>query len=126
MTLIDYAGGRKEKMKVKTVLQDVYVLATGLYVTKDIPMVGYKVDKEIKKLNLNTYTNFNTVSLELAPYEVQKLIFLITAGNGVYFSLRNNDDKTIERLSGTRLFDVLGEDASDAKMFFSDQTKKKR
>lgn len=124
MTLVNYAGGRIEKMKVKTVLQDVYILATGLYVTKDIPMVGYKVDKEIKTLNLNTYTNFNTVTLELAPYEVQKLIFLVTTGSGVYLSLRNNDDKSIERLSGTRLFDVLGEDAADAKLYFSAQPKK--
>ncbi len=75
LTMIDYAGGRKEELKVKTVLQDVYVLATGKHVTKEIPMVGYKVDKEIKKMNLNTYTDFNTVSLELSPYEVQKAYF---------------------------------------------------
>lgn len=124
MTLVDYAGGRKEKLKVKTVLQDVYVLATGKYVTKEIPLVGYKVDKEIKSMNLNTYTDFNTLTLELSPYEVQKLIFLITAGNGIFFSLRNNDDKSIERVSGTRLFDVLGEDAADAKAFFAEQEAK--
>ncbi|MEX0798897.1 MAG: Flp pilus assembly protein CpaB [Bacteriovoracaceae bacterium] len=122
LTLVDYAGGRKEMLKVKTVLQDVYVLATGKYVTKEIPMVGYKVDKEIKTMNLNTYTNFNTVTLELSPYEVQKLIFLVSGGgNGVYLSLRNNDDKTIERISGTRLFDVLGEDAAEAKAYFAEQ-----
>lgn len=121
LTLVDYAGGRKEKLKVKTVLQDVYVLATGKYVTKEIPLVGYKVDREIKSMNLNTYTDFNTVTLELAPYEVQKLIFLITAGNGIFFSLRNNDDKKIEKISGTRLFDVLGEDAGDARAFFAEQ-----
>ena len=77
LTLVDYAGGKKEKLKVKTVLQDVYVLATGLNVTKEIPLVGMKVDKEIRKMNLNNYTNFNTVTLELSPYEVQKMIFLI-------------------------------------------------
>lgn len=121
LTLIDYAGGRKEMLKVKTVLQDVFVLATGKYVTKEIPMVGYKVDKEVKTMNLNTYTDFNTVTLELSPYEVQKLIFLISAGNGIYLSLRNNDDKTIERISGARLFDVLGEDAAEAKAYFAEQ-----
>lgn len=126
LTLVDYAGGRKEKLKVKTVLQDVYVLATGLNVTKELPLIGMKVDKEVRKMNLNTYTNFNTVTLELSPYEVQKMIFLITAGNGIYLSLRNNDDKTIERISGTRLFDVLGEDAQDAKGFFAEQAAKNR
>lgn len=126
LTLIDYAGGQKEKMKVKTVLQDVYVLATGLNVTKEIPLVGMKVDKEVRKMNLNNYTNFNTVTLELSPYEVQKMIFLITAGRGIYLSLRNNDDKTIERISGTRLYDVLGEDAQDAKVYFSEQAAKSK
>ena len=85
-----------------------------------------KVDKEVRKMNLNNYTNFNTMTLELSPYEVQKMIFLITAGNGIYMSLRNNDDKTIERISGTRLFDVLGEDAQDAKAYFAEKESKKR
>jgi pilus assembly protein CpaB len=125
LTLVDYAGGKKEKLKVKTVLQDVYVLATGLNVTKEIPLIGMKVDKEIRKMNLNNYTNFNTVTIELSPYEVQKMIFLIKAGNGIYMSLRNNDDKTIERISGTRLYDVLGEDAQDAKAYFAEQSAKK-
>jgi pilus assembly protein CpaB len=126
LTLVDYAGGRKEKLKVKTVLQDMYVLATGLNVTKEIPLVGMKVDKEVRTMNLNNYTNFNTVTLELSPYEVQKLTFLITAGQGIYLSLRNNDDKTIERISGTRLFDVLDEDAQDAKAYFAEQEAKNK
>lgn len=125
LTLVDYAGGRKEMMRIKTALQDVYVLATGKYVTKEIPMVGYQVDKAVKTMNLNTYTNFNTVTLELSPYEVQKIIFLITAGQGIYLSLRNNDDKTIERISATRLFDVLGEDAAEAKAYFADQASRR-
>ncbi len=124
LALIDYAGGRKELQKVKTVLQDVYVLATGRRVTREIPLVGLKVDKEIKKLDLNTVSNFNTVTLELSPYEVQKMIFLVKQGSGIYLSLRNNDDKAIERISGTRLFDVLGEDAAEAKAYFAEKEAK--
>jgi len=116
---VDYGSGRIENIKIKTVLQDVYVLATGKRVTNEIPLVGLKVDKEIKKLNLNTYTNFNTVTLELTPNEVQKIIYLQKVSGGIYFSLRNNTDKTIERIGGTGLFDVLGEDAAAAKVYFS-------
>lgn len=126
LTLIDYAGGLKDKLKVKTVLQDVLVLSTGLNVTNSIPLVGVQVNKEIKTMNLNSYTNFNTVTLELSPFEVQKMIFLITAGNGIYMSLRNNDDKDIERISGTRLYDLLGEDAAEAKAFFADKQQLER
>ena len=115
-----YTGGQKDKMKVKTVLQDVYVLATGRYITKEIPLQGFKVDREIKTMKLSTYTNFSTITLELTPYEVQKMIFMMTSmGGEVYFSLRNNDDKTIERISSSGLFDVLGEDAAEAKAYFA-------
>lgn len=121
LTMIDYAGGRKEMLKIKTVLQDVYVLATGKRITREIPLAGLKVDKEIKKLDLNTFTNFNAVTVEVSPYEVQKLIFLIKAGSGIYLSLRNNDDKAIERISGTKLFDVLGEDAAEAQAYYAEK-----
>lgn len=121
LSLVDYASGKVELMKVKTVLQDVYVLATGKRVTTEIPLVGVKGGNEIKKLNLNTFNNFNTITLELTPNEAQKLLFLKKVGKGIYFTLRNNTDKNIERIGGTRLFDVLGEDAADAKAYFAEK-----
>lgn len=121
LALVDYAAGKKEKLKVKTVLQDVLVLSTGLYVTNSIPIVNLKNENETQQMKLNSYTNYNTVTLELTPFEVQKMVFLISAGNGIYLSLRNNDDKTIERINATRLYDVLGEDAAEAKTYFAEQ-----
>lgn len=127
LALIDYAAGKREKIKVKTVLQDVLVLSTGLQVTNNIPLVNLQTsDNEVREMKLNTYTNFNTVTLELSPFEVQKMIFLVAAGNGIFLTLRNNDDKAIERISGTRLFDVLGEDAAEAKTYFNDQQARER
>lgn len=122
LALVDYASGKKEKLKVKTVLQDVLVLSTGLYVTNSVPIINIKQSEtESRPLKLNSYTNYNTVTLELSPFEVQKMVFLISAGNGIYLSLRNNDDKTIERINATRLYDVLGEDAAEAKTYFAEQ-----
>jgi pilus assembly protein CpaB len=121
LALVDYASGKKEKLKVKTVLQDVLVLSTGLFVTNSVPIVNIKGENDSRMMKLNNYTNFNTVTLELTPFEVQKMVFLISAGNGIYLSLRNNDDKTIERISATRLYDVLGEDAAEAKTYFAEQ-----
>jgi pilus assembly protein CpaB len=126
LSSIDYSGGKKEKIVVKTVLQDVLVLATGLSVTNSIPMVGLQVAEEIKKLNLNNYTSFNTVTLELSPFEVQKMVFLLNSGSSPFLSLRNNDDKSSERLSSTGLFDVMGEDAVQAKEFFAEQAAKEK
>lgn len=121
LTLVDYAAGKKEKLKVKTVLQDVLILSTGLYVTNSVPLVNQASESKITQLKLNTNYNYNTVTLELTPFEVQKMVFLISAGNGIFLSLRNNDDKTIERISATRLYDVLGEDAAEAKTYFAEQ-----
>ncbi|HXH31624.1 MAG TPA: Flp pilus assembly protein CpaB [Bacteriovoracaceae bacterium] len=124
MALVDYASGKKEKLKVKTVLQDVLILSTGLYVTNSVPLINIKNDSDTRQLKLNSYTNYNTVTLELTPFEVQKMVFMISAGNGIYLSLRNNDDKNIERISATRLYDVLGEDAAEAKTYFAEQMAK--
>lgn len=124
LALVDYASGKKEKLKVKTVLQDVLILSTGLFVTNSVPIVNIKGESESRQMKLNNYTNFNTVTLELTPFEVQKMVFLVSAGNGIYLSLRNNDDKTIERISATRLYDVLGEDAAEAKSYFAEQMAK--
>jgi pilus assembly protein CpaB len=124
LALVDYASGKKEKLKVKTVLQDVLILSTGLYVTNSVPIVNIQDEKNSRQLKLNNYTNFNTVTLELSPFEVQKMVFIISAGNGIYLSLRNNDDKGIERVSATRLYDVLGEDAAEAKIYFAEQMAK--
>ncbi len=121
LSLIDYSGGNIKDLKVKTVLQDVYVLATGKRVTGNIPVAKLKVGKEIRKLDLNTFEAFNTITLELTPYEIQKLVFLNQVGRGLFFSLRNNDDKAVERIGNTGLFDVMGEDAVDAKAFFAKQ-----
>jgi pilus assembly protein CpaB len=121
LALVDYAAGKKEKLKVKTVLQDVLILSTGLYVTNSIPLVNVQGQNDSRQIKLNSYTNFNTITLELTPFEVQNMVFMMSAGNGIYLSLRNNDDKNIERIKATRLFDVLGEDAAEAKTYFAEQ-----
>lgn len=118
---VDYASGKKERLKVKTVLQDVLILSTGLYVTNSVPIVNIKGENDSRQMKLNNYTNYNTVTFELTPFEVQKMVFLISSGSMIYLSLRNNDDKSIERISATRLYDVLGEDASEAKTYFAEQ-----
>lgn len=125
LALIDFAAGRKERLKVKTVLQDVLVLSTGYNVTNSVPIVNVQSDNNSsRQVKLNNYYQFSTITLELTPFEVQKLQFLISGGGNITLSLRNNDDKTIERISGTRLYDVLGEDAAEAKAYFAEQAAK--
>ena len=115
-------GARKDLQKTRTILQDVLVLSTGMSMTNSIPIYGVETPKVIRTMNLNTYTTYNTITLELDPYDVQKLSFIQTYGNGsLSLALRNNADKEPVRLKATQIYDVLGEDAPEAKIFFNDK-----
>ncbi len=115
-------GSRRDLQKTRTFLQDVLVLSTGMSMTNSIPMYGVETPKVIRTMNLNTYTTYNTITLELDPYDVQKLAFMQAYGSGnLSLSLRNNSDKEPVRLRATQIYDVLGDDASEAKSFFSEK-----
>lgn len=115
-------GSRKDLQKTRTVLQDVLVLSTGMSMTNSIPMYGVETPKVIRTMNLNTYTTYNTITLELDPYDVQKLSFIQSYSNGqLSLSLRNNSDKEPVRLKATQIFDILGDDAAEAKIFFNEK-----
>ena len=128
LAAIDFASGRKDWQKTKTIIQDVLVLSTGKSMTNSIPIYGVKTPREIKKVNASTYTHYNTVTLELSPYQVQKLIYLLSySGYPLFLSLRNNNDKRIVRIKSTDLFDVIGDEseAQKAKSFFANKYNKK-
>lgn len=115
-------GARKDLQKTRTFLQDVLVLSTGMSMTNSIPMYGVETPRVIKTMNLNTYTSYNTITLELDPYDVQKLAFIQAYGSGnLSLSLRNNSDKEPVRLRATQIYDVLGDDANEAKVYFSEK-----
>lgn len=124
LTAIDYAAGRKDKYNVITVLQDVLVLSTGLSMTNSLPIIGVETPSVIKKMNVNTYTVYNTITLELDPFQAQKLNFILTfSGRSPMLTLRNNSDKNIIAIRGTNYFDILGQDANEAKEFFKERYK---
>ena len=115
---LDYAGGKKEKIIIRTILQDVLVLSTGKNMTNSIPKYGIKTPREIKLMNLDTYANFSVVTLELSPDEAQKLIYLMSESVKIFLTLRNNDDRERATVGDTTLFDLLGDEAAKAKSFF--------
>ena len=123
---IDYASGQLDMKKVQTVLQDVLVLSTGRSITNSIPIIGIKTPSIIKKMNLSTYEKYNTVTLELEPYQAQKLIFLMANLNTrPFLTLRNNNDKKRLNSAATSIYDVLGRDKGEARKYF-EMIRKKR
>ena len=126
LAALDFSSGRKDLQKTKTIIQDVIVLSTGKSMTNSIPIYGVKTPREIRKMNVNTYTQYNTVTLELSPYQVQRLIYLLSySGYPLFLSLRNNKDKQIVRINSTDIFGVIGDEleAQKAKNFFADKYK---
>ncbi|MBG09381.1 MAG: Flp pilus assembly protein CpaB [Halobacteriovoraceae bacterium] len=125
--VIDFtSGSRKDLSFVHTVLQDVLVLSTGISMTNSIPLIGIKGANAVRTMKLNTYSQYNTVTLELEPYQVQKMIYLIEeTGKKPFLILRNNNDDKKVALKGTRMFDLVGkENMAKAKSFFSEKYKK--
>ena len=117
-------GARKDLQKTRTILQDVLVLSTGMSMTNSIPIYGVETPRVIKTMNLNTYTSYNTITLELEPYEVQKLAFIQIYGNApLSLALGNNSDKTLSNLKATQIYDVLGDEAQEAKLYFLEKYK---
>jgi pilus assembly protein CpaB len=114
LAVLDLGGGRENKM-VKTVLQDVGVLATGRSVTNNPARVieadAFSGKEKFKSLSEDF--SFVTVTLEVDPVQAQALALISANGdNSIILVLRNNDDTERVNLGSTALTDLLGADAA--------------
>lgn len=109
LSAIDYGVGDREEREVKTIMQDVLVLATGKYVADSLPRgTASDFSGEEKTVDLRK-EDYQTVTVELDPIEAQGLIFLLTSGEGdIYLSLRNPDDRSRYKLYTTDSERLLG------------------
>jgi pilus assembly protein CpaB len=116
IAILDYGKGDPDLKEVKTVMQDVLVLATGKLVTNTVPGIierdpSGKKDKNPRPTQLSEYTTYNAITLEIDPFEAQKLVMLESQLGGVYMTLRNNDDNAREELDTVGFMDILGVDS---------------
>lgn len=117
ITSVNYGDNKQERREVKTLLQDVLILATGVNVTNNIPR-ALQVDSFNGKMtykNLNGDTGYSTVTVEVSPVEAQNLIYILSVAPGaIFLSLRNGNDKVVPRLPTSTLDSVLGVDSERA------------
>jgi pilus assembly protein CpaB len=111
LTSINYGDNKSDHREVKTLLQDVLILATGINVTNNIPR-ALQLDtfngKPVYK-NLNGDTGYSTVTVEVAPMDAQNLIYIESVAPGaIFLSLRNGNDRTPTPLQTATLDTVLG------------------
>ena len=126
IAVIDFSSGQIDKQRIQTVLQDVYVLSTGQKVTNALPIIGKDYPKVIRKMNVSTYTDYKTITLEVDPFQAQKIAYLSgLSRGGIFLSLRNHADSEKVRIQTLKIFDVMPtEDANEAKQFFIQKEKR--
>lgn len=109
---IDYGTGKDARM-IKTILQDIVVLAVGRNVTNNVARLveNDPNTKATKIRSLTSFDGFASVTLEVEPLHAQVLALLVSQGNNsLILSLRNNDDTERVPLGGVTIEDVLGQD----------------
>jgi pilus assembly protein CpaB len=110
ITSIEYGKGQTQRREIKTLLQDVVVLATGQHITNNIPR-ALQNDPGGKPsfVNLNADISFSTITLEVTPAEAQNLIYIMSDSPGsIYLTLRNPNDRARTQMGTSSVESVLG------------------
>lgn len=117
ITSISYGSGQQERREVKTLMQDVQVLATGVNVTNNIPRALQMDSLSGKPVyrNLNGDTGYTSVTVEVDPTDAQNLIYIQSVAPGaIFLSLRNVSDVAKSPLSTSTIDTVLGSNSDRA------------
>jgi pilus assembly protein CpaB len=117
--------------EIKTVLQNVLVLATGKNIQNDVPsnvnpdlleIVGAKFAAEKRKdfvggterlITSRPTDDYSSITLQLSPADAEKIMLVSSKfGDGrIYFTLRNSADQQAYQVATVLLDDVLGPDS---------------
>lgn len=107
----DYGRGTEQKREVRTILQDVVILATGVNIVNKIPR-RLELDangKTVTMTNLIGDTSFTNITVEAKPEDVQTLVYVLaTNPGGIFAVLRHPNDRYQNVTKSTTAEDVLG------------------
>ena len=108
---LDSGKGVDQRREVRTILQDVPVLATGLNMVNKLPrrIEAEQDGKTMSLINMRSDTAFNAIVVEVKPEEAQKLIYIMSLSpGGLFATLRNpNDRSPVQNLASTTIDDLL-------------------
>ncbi len=107
---LDSGRGQDQKREVRTILQDVVILATGLKIANKIPR-RLELDpngKTVTQINLSADTTFTNITIESKPEEAQQLVYILSTSPGSLFAvLRHPNDRYISPPKTTTVEDIL-------------------
>jgi pilus assembly protein CpaB len=108
---LDSGKGAEARREVRTIMQDVVVLATGLNVQNQLPR-RFELDpngKTINRINLSANTQFSNITIEAKLEEAQELVYILATSPGSLFTvLRHPNDRLQSPARITTVEDILG------------------
>ncbi|MDE0150918.1 MAG: Flp pilus assembly protein CpaB [Bdellovibrionales bacterium] len=83
---------------VKTILQNVVILATGLNVVNELPRLHEQVGSSDFIKNIRSNADFSSITIEAEPDDIQKLVYILSTSPGsLFLSLRHPNDSLVSR-----------------------------
>ncbi len=90
---LDIREGTNQKRVVRTIMQDVVILATGIKVVSELPRVLEEISGDNFIRNLRSATNFNSITIEADKKAIQNLVYVLSTSPGsLFLSLRHPSD----------------------------------
>lgn len=107
---LDVGKGVQQRREVKTIMQDVVVLSTGMRIVNDLPASLEKQGKDSwQVIPLRDDMTFTTITVEASPEESQDLIYLLSTSPGsIFMTLRHPSDHTKKRFPESTIESLLG------------------
>lgn len=107
---LDVGKGPNARREVKTLMQDVVVLATGVRIVNDLPVLYEKKQGgAIEGIPLKEDLNFATITVEASPEESQDLIYLLSTSPGsIFMTLRHPSDHFKRRYPEATIDSLMG------------------
>ena len=108
LSAIEVGKGLNKTKVVRTILQNVTVLATGPRITNQLPALQEEQRGGVRTFRLRGDTSFSNLTVEVTPTESQKLIYILaTAPGSLFLTLRHPTDTKLNSLSVTTQDTVL-------------------
>jgi pilus assembly protein CpaB len=106
---MDVGKGVNQHREVKTIMQDVVILATGLRIVNDLPMLYEKQGKDYYINYLKEDKTYTTITVEASPEEAQDLIYILsTSPQALFLTLRHPSDHSKKQRPETTMDTLLG------------------
>ncbi len=106
---LDVGKGPLQHREVRTLMEDVPILATGVRITNELPRLYEKIGKDDYIKDIRADTTFTTITVEASPKESQDLIYILsTAPGSLFLTLRHPSDHAKHSLGSTTVEGILG------------------